>query len=290
MEFQIIFYTIIFAAFIMFFTFLSPLNDKGKNITGLLFILFTFFFTLSGFKLILDLYSNRENDTLKFNLNLVSEDIFGNNIIGKVYNSPIVYFLSIFGLILFSYFYSLDRLDERALITYIVIFCFFMGSFAFDDNNVPFYILYGVPVVMIFISLILILNTIVKLYYSEKRRLNAKKNNPNRKTSIKDSDMINFRIFYSIDGLTKKMNQFMDEYKHFLVSSIIFIIIGLLSPIIYNEKFIKPKISEKNFDHFNLIIIFAVYLTSSFTLGKSVSINNRAKTDFRGANNYNNIE
>ena len=79
MEFKLIFYTIVLAAYIMFFTFLSPLNKKGDNILGLLFIIFGGFFTLTGFKVILDLYQS--NSTFD-----------GSSVIKNILKEPVKYY------------------------------------------------------------------------------------------------------------------------------------------------------------------------------------------------------
>ena len=118
MEFKLIFYTIVLAAYIMFFTFLSPLNKKGDNILGLLFIIFGGFFTLTGFKVILDLYqSNSTFDGSSVIKNILKED----NLIGKVYKNPITYIAFIFGFFLSAYLYFKGSMDEKALITFITL-------------------------------------------------------------------------------------------------------------------------------------------------------------------------
>ena len=282
MEFKLIFYTIVLAAYIMFFTFLSPLNKKGDNILGLLFIIFGGFFTLTGFKVILDLYqSNSTFDGSSVIKNILKED----NLIGKVYKNPITYIAFIFGFFLSAYLYFKGSMDEKALITFIILFVAFIGSYSIEAKNIPNYLIFGIPIVMIFISLCLILNMVVKKYYYDKRNKSKYiQEKRNRREDILKSDDIYFRIFYDFkDNLSSRTKQYIDEYRHFLVASISLLISSLSFNILskdINELLTGINVNELNLQYFNFFLLFGTYFTSSYTLGTSVTIHNITKRIF----------
>lgn len=283
MEFKLIFYTIVLAAYIMFFTFLSPLNKKGDNILGLLFIIFGGFFTLTGFKVILDLYQSSSTfDGSSVIKNILKED----NLIGKVYKNPITYIAFIFGFFLSAYLYFKSSIDEKALITFIILFITFIGSYSIESNKIPNYLVYGIPIIMIFISLCLFLDMIVKKYYYDKRNKSKYiQKKRNRREDILKSDDIFFKIFYNFkDNLSSRTKQYIDEYRHFIVASISLLISSLSFNILSKDinDLLQGSINmnELNLQYFNFFLLFGTYFTSSYTLGTSVTIHNITKRIF----------
>lgn len=207
MEFDIIQYLLIIILYLGLFRYLYA-ND-GK-IEGLVFILLFVLTVFVGFKIIFDFYKSSVNalDKESFFLRFKSFEIFAKEIqilklIKDFLLSSLVTLVLIILLIvsIAQYLNKGVRNDYDFLVT---MACLTFGQVAFTLTNsntkVPFYILFGIPIILLMVSLILIMVSI----------FNINSDAPTKKLK-----------------LNKGGRERVKKYKDFFVSIVIFFIVTL---------------------------------------------------------------
>lgn len=160
MTLNFLLYTAIIILYIIFFVFLFY-----KNIEGLVFILLFLLMTVSGYKVILDFYENRELLKVDFS------QIFGpeTNLISSLIFSPIMLFILLISLFILCILYSMSLASLNTIFVNVSLLAVYI-LFSMPSNSLSsplqLHVLYGIPIMLLIISLIFIMVTITTLNYN----------------------------------------------------------------------------------------------------------------------------
>ena len=269
MEFDIIQYLLIIILYLKLFIFLFA--NEGK-IEGLVFILLFVLTVFVGFKIIFDFYKSSVSavDRELYFLRFKSFEIFANDIeILKLMKdfllSPVVT-LVLLVLLVFSiveYIKKGIRNDYDFLVT---MSCLTFGQIAISLTNastkVPFYILFGIPIILLIVSLILILVSIFNI-------------NSDAITKLK---------------LNKSGRERVKKYKHFFVSNIIFFIVSLFlfsvsSIFDKNNSGGEPSVNDNyksSIDLFLTLFLLIIYGLTGYAVFEADAISKLERSETEG--------
>lgn len=250
-EMDFIFYVLIIVIYIVLFSFLFK-----PKMEGLIFIFLFIVTFLSSLKLISDLYLDTTEDGRGImhidvsNLNALVKDIpplkfFFEFIFG---GASIILLILLLMIGILMYIYKVANKD-------FIIFCsttisaIFLGYFIKGDQQVKYFILFGVPLILLLTSLILVF--IVMNKFKDKSIMGKiKLSNRNRKRLKKYKDMfvsiIVFIILALVGMLSFSASENTDEMKAYVdyyVTILLFIIYGLSGYVVYetNEIFVTSS-------------------------------------------------
>ena len=273
MEFDIIQYLLIIILYLGLFRFLYA--NEGK-IEGLVFILLFVLTVFVGFKIIFDFYKSSVSavDRELYFLRFKSFEIFANDIeILKLMKdfllSPVVT-LVLLVLLVFSiveYIKKGIRNDYDFLVT---MSCLTFGQIAISLTNastkVPFYILFGIPIILLIVSLILILVSIFNI----------------------NSDAITKKL-----KLNKSGRERVKKYKDFFVSIIIFFIVSLFlfsvsSIFDKNNSGGEPSVNDNyksSIDLFLTLFLLIIYGLTGYAVFEADAISKLERSETEGEKN-----
>ena len=155
MELNFLLYTAIILLYIIFFIFLF-----FENIEGLMFILLFLLTSMSGYKLILDLYEHRSI------LNIDFSNVFGSNTssIVSIFLNPLTLLLLLVMLFVFVIMYLQSRIRINAIFINVLLIAvyvlFSMPAKKSGGGLFQLYTLYSLPIMIIVLSLIMMMVTI----------------------------------------------------------------------------------------------------------------------------------
>lgn len=270
MEFDIIQYLLIIILYLGLFRYLYA-ND-GK-IEGLVFILLFILTVFVGFKIIFDFYNSsvNSNDKESFFLRFKSFEVFAKEIqilrlIKDFLFSSLVTLVLLIVLIVsvVQYIQKGIRNDYDFLVT-MVCLTFGQVAFSFTNSNtkIPFYILFGIPIILLIVSLILIMISI----------FNINSDSPTKKLKLNK------------DGRKR-----IKKYKDFFVSIIIFIIVTLFSfsvVSIYDENISGNDLSvndnyKSSIDLFVTLFLLVIYGLTGYAVFEADAISKMERSETEG--------
>ena len=229
MEWNFLLYVAIIALYIIFFVFLFM-----DNIEGLIFILLFLLTTMSGYKVVMDLYENREivNYDIMNMFDFLEEPFK----IKSAALHPIVLLLLTVSLVIFIFMYMASRVSANYVITNaMLLVLYFLFSMPAKEGASFFqlYVLYGVPILGIILSLVFIMVCI---------------------------SVMNFDSPTGEIELNKKYRMIMNRYKGLLTATIT-IIMGSLLSITYLCRYDKNNKIPKDNNAMNLITTIGLVLS-----------------------------
>lgn len=263
MELNFLLYTAIIILYIIFFIFLL-----FENIEGLIFILLFLLTSMSGYKLILDLYENRNI------LNIDFSKIFGENTSGIVslFLNPLTLLLLIVMLFVFILMYLKSRIKINAIflnVLLIVVYILFsMPAKKSGGGLFQLYTLYSIPIMVILLSLIMMMVTIHTL----------------------NSDSIIGKM-----KLSKKYRNSLHRYKQMLISVITLIIATFIMLTTVKRTKMDSTLNtyvsnnNDNFNYISAISILVTYVMSYFTFNDSYDLFKIIRYKLKTNDQYNHV-
>ena len=263
MELNFLLYTAIIILYIIFFIFLL-----FENIEGLMFILLFLLSSMSGYKLILDLYENRNI------LNIDFSKIFGENTSGIVslFLNPLTLLLLIVMLFVFILMYLKSRIKINAIflnVLLIVVYILFsMPAKKSGGGLFQLYTLYSIPIMVILLSLIMMMVTIHTL----------------------NSDSIIGKM-----KLSKKYRNSLHRYKQMLISVITLIIATFIMLTTVKRTKMDSTLNtyvsndNDNFNYISAISILVTYVMSYFTFNDSYDLFKIIRYKLKTNDQYNHV-
>lgn len=263
MELNFLLYTAIIILYIIFFIFLL-----FENIEGLMFILLFLLSSMSGYKLILDLYENRNI------LNIDFSKIFGENTSGIVslFLNPLTLLLLIVMLFVFILMYLKSRIKINAIflnVLLIVVYILFSMPAKVNGGGLfQLYTLYSIPIMVILLSLIMMMVTIHTL----------------------NSDSIIGKM-----KLSKKYRNSLHRYKQMLISVITLIIATFIMLTTVKRTKMDSTLNtyvsnnNDNFNYISAISILVTYVMSYFTFNDSYDLFKIIRYKLKTNDQYNHV-
>lgn len=265
MEFDIIQYLLIIILYLGLFRFLYA--NEGK-IEGLIFILLFVLTVFVGFKIIFDFYRSSISaiDKELYFLRFKSFEVFAKEIevlklIKDFLLSPLVT-LVLLVLLIFSivqYIQKGIRNDYDFLVT---MCCLTFGQIGISltntDTKVPFYILFGIPIILLIVSLILIIVSIFNI----------------------NSDAITKKL-----KLNKSGRERVKKYKDFFVSIIIFFIVSLFLfsvSSIFDENNSVNENNKSSIDLFLTLFLLVIYGLTGYAVFEADAISKMERSETEG--------
>lgn len=263
MELNFLLYTAIIILYIIFFIFLL-----FENIEGLIFILLFLLTSMSGYKLILDLYENRNI------LNIDFSRIFGDNTSGIVslFLNPLTLLLLIVMLFVFILMYLKSRIKINAIFLNVLLIAvyilFSMPAKKSGGGLFQLYTLYSIPIMVILLSLIMMMVTIHTL----------------------NSDSIIGKM-----KLSKKYRNSLHRYKQMLISVITLIIATFIMLTTVKRTKMDSTLNtyvsndNDNFNYISAISILVTYVMSYFTFNDSYDLFKIIRYKLKTNDQYNHV-
>lgn len=292
MEFDIIQYLLIIILYLGLFRFLYA--NEGK-IEGLVFILLFVLTLFVGFKIIFDFYKSSVSavDKELYFLRFKSFEIFTKEIeilklIKDFLLSPLVT-LILLVLLIFSIVQYIQKGIRKDYDFLVTMCCLTFGqigiSFTSSDTKVPFYILFGIPIILLMVSLILIIVAIFNINSEAiTKKLKLNKNGRERVKKYKDffvSIIIFFIVtlfLFSVSPIYDKNNSVNENYKSstdLLVTLFLLIIYGLSGYAVFEADAIsKMERSETEGEKIKRLQIELKKRNQVLEIGKRSDINN----------------
>ena len=245
MKLNFLLYAAIIIMYIIFFVFLF-----FENIEGLIFILLFLLTSMSGYKLILDLYEYKNILSIDFS------KIFGENtsFITSLFLNPLTLLILIVMLFVFTILYLRSKVKINAIFINILLIgvyvLFSMPSKKAGEGYFQLYTLFSVPVLVTILSLIMIIVTIHKL----------------------SSDSPTGKL-----NLSKKYREILNRYKGMLLSVILVIISTFISlTMIKRSKTDELNVTTINesmkYNYISAASLFVTYILSYFAFNDSYDL------------------
>lgn len=261
MKLNILLYAQLIVLYLIFCIFLF--NDK---IEVLMFVLMFLLTTMTGYKVLYDMYENK--DKLNFDFSEILR--FFN--IDAIFMSPLILVILIATLVLFTYLYIRAKVSVNYVMANVVLLgVFFLFNMPSSGSSYyQLFVLYGVPLFMLIMSSIMIMVA----------------------ASILNGTVVSGKM-----NLSSHYRGILNTYKGLYVSTIFFLILTLVGMMAIKKIRINGPItanssksfvnSEKSFNILSLVSLSVSYILSFFTFSESYDIYKYVQFDMNTSDKYN---
>ena len=261
MKLNILLYAQLIVLYLIFCIFLF--NDK---IEVLMFVLMFLLTTMTGYKVLYDMYENK--DKLNFDFSEILR--FFN--IDAIFMSPLILVILIATLALFTYLYIRAKVSVNYVMANVVLLgVFFLFNIPSSGSSYyQLFVLYGVPLFMLIMSSIMIMVA----------------------ASILNGTVVSGKM-----NLSSHYREVLNTYKGLYVTTIFFLILTLVGMMAIKQIRVNGTTtasssksfvdSEKSFNILSLVSLSVSYILSFFTFSESYDIYKYVQFDMNTSDNYN---